>query len=215
MTLAEVKRLTVHDARRRADIELALHTDGVLDVSVDTARLPHVVHGSFAEDGRLVAFGLRARARGQVAATDLRTGGLITILRHYAVGGRSMMATSFNTRLIPPEVRRAQSRSFGDADRAIKLVAAGLTKRPPGKRLRGEDAERLRREVAQMYRQLVAAGDRAPREKIAKALRYTPQHVGRLLMQARQRGLLDPALPGRAGEQAQATPPRPTRRDNS
>lgn len=192
---------------------MALHTDGVLDVSVDSARLPHVVYGSFAGDGRLVALGLRARDGGQVAATDLRTGRLITVLRHYAVGGRYMMVTSFNTRLIPPEVRRAQSRSFGDADRAIKLVAAGLTKRPPGKRLRGEDAERLRREVAEMYRQRVAAGDRAPRKKIAEALHYAPQHVGRLLMQARSRGLLDPALPGRAGEQARPKPQR-SRRDD-
>jgi len=68
------------------------------------------------------------------------------------------------------------------------------------------DDAHLRR-IAEMYRDLVTAGSRAPTQDIAEALNYSRSTVGRWLVEARRRGLLGPAVGTRAG-----VAPKPRRR---
>ena len=81
------------------------------------------------------------------------------------------------------------------------------TGRAPGSRLRGAAAEKLLQQVADAYREAVAAGDPSPRKTLASRFNYTNVHIGRLLGQARRSRdgrppLLGPARPGKAGETA-------------
>jgi hypothetical protein len=50
------------------------------------------------------------------------------------------------------------------------------------------------------YRDALSNGHRAARQVAAAHLGYSSSSVGRLLVEARQKGLLGPADPGRAGE---------------
>jgi len=86
------------------------------------------------------------------------------------------------------------------------------TGRAPGSRLRGAAAEELLQQVADAYREAIAAGDPSPRNTLASRFSYTNAHVGRLLVLARRPRdgrppLLGPARPG------PARPERPSRRN--
>ena len=54
--------------------------------------------------------------------------------------------------------------------------------------------------VTAAYRDLLKAGIRQPKPHIARELGISQAYVGALLTEARRRGLLGPAIPGRAGE---------------
>lgn len=58
----------------------------------------------------------------------------------------------------------------------------------------------LIRQVVSAYRDLLAAKIQKPKPAIAKELGISQSYVAALLREARQRGWLRPAIPGRAGE---------------
>jgi hypothetical protein len=58
----------------------------------------------------------------------------------------------------------------------------------------------LLRQVVEAYRDLLAEEIRKPKPVIAKKFMISQSYVGALLREARQRGWLGPAIPGRAGE---------------
>jgi hypothetical protein len=60
--------------------------------------------------------------------------------------------------------------------------------------------DQLIERVVRSYRDLIAAGVRQPKPAIARELSISQSYVGSLLAEARRRGLLGAAVPGRAGE---------------
>jgi len=82
----------------------------------------------------------------------------------------------------------------GRADRVIKSLR-------PSKRTRA-DKEAVLQDVARIYREAIAVGDSAPRRAIAEKLDYTVGYAAKLVTQARERGFLGPASPGKAGEES-------------
>ncbi len=76
-------------------------------------------------------------------------------------------------------------------------------------RPRSTNREALLHQVVDAYRTAVALDHNAPRKVAAAQLGYSSGYVGRLLVEARRKGLLGPADPGRAGERRMAVPGRP------
>jgi hypothetical protein len=81
---------------------------------------------------------------------------------------------------------------------AREAVAAQLRKRPNGKRRNILTDERLR-EIAEVYRQHVATGQ--PSKAVADHFNYTDTSARRVVREARLRGFLGAARPGRGGEE--------------
>ena len=84
--------------------------------------------------------------------------------------------------------------------------AQGHRRRRPGlehvgvhRERRGRGASRVQI-VANLYRNAVDDGNRAPSKHVAEVLGYSRAHAARLVGQARKVGLLGPAQKGRAGE---------------
>ena len=75
--------------------------------------------------------------------------------------------------------------------------AEAITHRAPGKRLTNE----FLGHVADVYRYALRKQPTAPTEAVADAFSVSRSTAGRWLVEARKRGLLAPAAPGRAGEQ--------------
>jgi hypothetical protein len=90
-----------------------------------------------------------------------------------------------------PDARRVLAERQG-------RVLDHLSRRPG--RPRTNDREGLLRQVVNAYRAAVAEEHRAPRKVTAARLGYSSGYVGRLLVEARKKGLLGPADSGRAGE---------------
>ena len=78
-----------------------------------------------------------------------------------------------------------------------RVTLTGPGSRRLGRRLRDQHYE----EVAEIYRDAVKRGD-APKQAVAKAMGVSVPTAGRYVMEARNRGLLGPTTPGRAGEQS-------------
>jgi hypothetical protein len=87
----------------------------------------------------------------------------------------------------PEQVRRERS-----------AVAMQHRKRPNGHRRRRLTEEHLA-EVADVYRQHVPTGK--PSKAVAEFFHYSPSSARRVIREARLRGILGKAWPGRAGEQ--------------
>jgi 8-oxo-dGTP pyrophosphatase MutT (NUDIX family) len=81
-----------------------------------------------------------------------------------------------------------EDRTVVDAKRATESLRALFygTRRPPGTRKRGADAELMLRQVVAAYQQAVTGGDPAPRKTVAAQFGYTPEYISRLLKRARQ-----------------------------
>ena len=111
----------------------------------------------------------------------------------------------------PEAVRaRLQLRDPGDySDPPIPAAALKVMHRlaQPEKRRRVSGRDALLREVVDIYLQALKGTnpDRAPRKAVADKLYLSPTYVGKLLVEARKKGLLGPAHVGRAGERS--TPP--------
>ena len=111
----------------------------------------------------------------------------------------------------PEAVRpRLQLREPGDySDPPIPAAALKVMSQlaQPETRPRASNKDALLREVVDIYRQALKGNnpDRAPRKAVADKLFLSPTYVGKLLVEARKKGLLGPAHVGRAGERS--TPP--------
>jgi hypothetical protein len=81
-----------------------------------------------------------------------------------------------------------------------EAVAAHHAKRPNGRRRKVLTDEFLG-EVAEVYRQHVATGK--PSKAVEEHFHYKPASARRVVREARQRGFLGQARPGRGGEQVQ------------
>lgn len=90
-----------------------------------------------------------------------------------------------------PNVRHAMAEQQG-------RVLDRVTRRQG--RPRSSDREALLRQVVIAYREAVAIDHNAPRKVAAARLGYSSGYVGRLLVEARKKGLLGLADPGRSGE---------------
>jgi len=106
----------------------------------------------------------------------------------------------------PEAVRtRLQLREPGDySDPPIPAAALKVMSQlaQPERRPRASNKDALLREVVDIYRQALKGNnpDRAPRKAVADKLFLSPTYVGKLLVEARRKGLLGPAYVGRAGE---------------
>jgi hypothetical protein len=83
-------------------------------------------------------------------------------------------------------------------EEASALVAELAPRR--GRRSDPDTMNHLIETVVRSYRDLLAAGVKQPKPAIARELSISPSYVGSLLAEARRRGLLGVAIPGRAGE---------------
>ncbi len=85
-------------------------------------------------------------------------------------------------------------------EEAVSLLAELAPRR--GRRSDPDARNQLIESVVRSYRDLLAAGVKQPKPAIARELSISPSYVGSLLAEARRRGLLGAASPGRAGERA-------------
>ena len=86
--------------------------------------------------------------------------------------------------------------SADEARKAHRAVAAQHRKRPAGPRRLTDETLK---EVAAVYRQHIPTG--RPSKAVAEHFHYTPASARRVVGEARRRGFLGPARPGRSGEQ--------------
>lgn len=112
-----------------------------------------------------------------------------------------------------PEAVRAQLQVREPGDYSDPPIPAAALKRmrdlaQPVRRPRTSDKDALLREVVDIYRAALAPPNpgRAPRKEVERELerrghRYSRPYVGKLLVEARKKGMLGPAHVGRAGEQ--------------
>lgn len=89
----------------------------------------------------------------------------------------------------------------GSAENAL-LHLVGLLQR---KRAQGAEGAELRRQVAENYRMAIdgklgAEAQRAPRKAVARMVFKSEAYVGRLLVEARDMGLLEQTTPGRKNQ---------------
>jgi hypothetical protein len=87
--------------------------------------------------------------------------------------------------------------SLDEARMARAAVAEHHHKHPKARHRLTDD---LLAEVAQVYRENVATGK--PSQAVAAHFNYTASSARRVVREARLRGLLGPARPGRGGEEA-------------
>ncbi len=99
-------------------------------------------------------------------------------------------------RLLDQSTATVALEAVGDASFEPPLSSEVVARRAPRSRP-GERGELLER-VAATYRQAVSAGDRAPRQAVSAELGYSPAYVAQLLVEARRKGVLEPAPGGRA-----------------
>ena len=99
---------------------------------------------------------------------------------------------------VPRSVERWESIDQIRAERAA--VAAHHRQRPNGRKRKALTDEFLS-EVAAVYRQHVATGK--PSKAVEEQFHYTAASARRVVREARLRGFLGPAHPGRGGEQSQ------------
>lgn len=114
---------------------------------------------------------------------------LITVLKDWNVVAQDVVAQL----LEDPDAR-----TVFDAKPATDSLRALFYQVPRGTRTRrrGADAELLLRELAEAYKTALAAGDPTPRKTLAEQFGYTPEHISRLLRQARtSRNGKPPLLP--------------------
>jgi hypothetical protein len=181
--------------------------DRILDVTIGYIGWPEIIiaiaerghdqvlEARFREEGSLYKLTFTSD-RGEVTFADLRRP-VITAVRQWEAFAREAACRILAGEPEPEPGPR------GPAE-ALRMLVYG-TSRGPGTRRRGTDGERLLRDVTAAYRQLLAAGDPAPRLALAAQFGYSVDHIGRLLVKARRPRngrppLLGPATPGKAGE---------------
>lgn len=157
------------------------------------------IEGRFRADGRLRHLAFTAD---DVVPADLRRPAVIRTLREWHVVAREA-ARQILAGVPEPDV----TIDLGGPAEALRSLVYGQ-RRKPGTRKRGPDSEQLLADLADAYRQAVAAADPAPRRTLAARFGYSPAHIGHLLMQARQPRpgrppLLGPAIRGKPGEARQ------------
>jgi hypothetical protein len=176
--------------------------DDRIELEIDAAGLPHIVYGTVGPADRVTAAGLRARETGEVTTVDLRVAGIVPILRNVAAYLRLTMPGGVMSTTPRTRGQRAVSlAALRQSSVAIHSAAQRQRPNPNKDRVRGQAAVELRRQVVQMYRELNETGIRNSRKTIAERLDFSPEHIGRILVTARQLGELGPAISGRAGEQ--------------
>lgn len=176
-------------------------------VELNDPRLTFTARGEFADGLQLVHLQLSKRPDGpSITQGSLRQAGIIAELRTWARVARRMQHGVVDEGLrgllefdLPSDtdLHQAVTASEDRVDRWLKK-----SPKPSKRRKSREEAEATLRRVVDRYKALVALGDPSPRLTIAAEEHYTPEHIGRLLVKARNRKppLLGPAAPGKAGE---------------
>jgi hypothetical protein len=165
------------------------------------------ISGQFAADGRLRQFTIETTRDGvEVTAAALRRLPAIRSLRQWEEVGRAVAAQILDG--VPDSQIVIDGRSPTEA---LRMLASAAGRAPRAQRRRGADREELIREVAQAYREAIAAGDQAPRAALAQQFGYSRAHIARLVGAARQPRngqppLLGLAQHGKAGEMLQTDP---------
>ncbi len=208
---------------RRGDLEVVVRfrptaeddpSKGDLDLTVDDPRLPHLVAGVVTGSGLVTRAGLVTRGPGrEIVGADLRSGAVLRVLRDAAVSVRTyadLPALTFwdladaDFEGDGPELRVRRTLTPEHAAQLGQAVQGQLgtdgESSEPRRRVRGAQAAEQLAEVVRLYRKAVEMGDPAPRQTIADRLKYSNEHIGRLLVKARQQGLLGPAKAGKPGE---------------
>lgn len=186
-------------------------------VFIDDQRLPFDVRANVWE-GQMtdVEFVATPGSRHSLEQKDLRTAGVVSLVRTWAQLGRDHQLAQRFAESRPSGLVELPAQGAADTlDDTLEATRSALSAWLPApetaarRRLRGRDADELLERVARRYQELVAAGHPKPRVAIAAEVNYTPQHIGRLLVKARRPDpktgrppLLGPARPGRAGERA-------------
>ncbi|MFI0406488.1 hypothetical protein [Actinomadura sp. 3N508] len=98
---------------------------------------------------------------------------------------------------LPGELRYEVDRLHASQEDALHKTLKALAGFQAGQRRRAreEGGATPLDQVVREYKDAVERGVRAPRALVAERLSYHPAHVGRLLSQAREQGLLPPAKP--------------------
>ncbi len=158
--------------------------------------------GTFSRNGRLRHVEIETVGDSvEISADDLRRPSVMRALREWAVVGRHVAEQLL--RGVPLDQTVVDAKSPTEALRMVDQAAA---RRRPHKVRRGSQHEELIRQVAEAYKEEIAAGNTRPRKALAKRFDYTPEHIGALLVKARkprngQPPLLGPTRPGKAGEE--------------
>jgi hypothetical protein len=119
-------------------------------------------------------------------------------LHRFPLGQKLEEAVLMASRPVDEVPRRAARWKNIEEVRAQRADVAAHHRRS-GNGRRKKITDEFLAEVAQVYRQNVATGK--PAQAVAEYCHYTSTSARRVIAQARQRGFLGPALPGRAGEQ--------------
>lgn len=159
------------------------------------------LEGVVGADGRVRSIVIKATDLDrEVTASALRGPALISVFKEWNAMGRDI-----GEQMIAGRAQRETVVDAKPATDALRALFSNVPSRPEKTRKRGADAEALIRDVADAYREAVANGDPKPRVTLAGRFGYSPEHIGRLLTQARKPRngkppLLGPAAPGKAGE---------------
>jgi len=94
--------------------------------------------------------------------------------------------------------RRAEAWTNVEEVRAARASVRAHHRRRPGRQQRRVLTDEFLAQVAEVYRQNTSTTQ--PSKAVAEHFKYTPSSARRLVREARLRGLLGPARPGRAGE---------------
>jgi len=170
-------------------------------------RGPIIYLGTFSPTGRLRQMEIEtAGDDAEISAADLRRPGVIRVLREWAVAGRRVAEQL--TRGVPLDKTVIDAKSPTEA---LRMVDQAEARRRPAKVRRGSEHEDLIRQVAEAYKEEIAAGNSRPRIALARRFNYTPEHIGALLVKARkprngEPPLLGPTRPGKAGEEPAGPP---------
>lgn len=171
-----------------------LHGHAVKTEEEGGLRMPFSFQALFRRDGKLLC---------QLLIEVTRAG---PVCRQLTLVADPLTATGIRVKLGKLVEEATQQVGFHDADlshadpeevlRALGHATAGSQR---GKRLSDE----LLAEVADVYRGALSRG-LAPTDAVAAKFPTSRSTAGRWVMEARRRGLLGPAVRGRAGEQAPA-----------
>lgn len=174
------KVTVAHDDLPGWAITMLIARDGMVE-SVEIQPLRNVEHGP----EEALRLGVAAVEVGPVTARLLHRIALgeCTAAATRAVSEMGLMFTQLRSLTGEPDWVR------------FAAISEGLASRP-GRR--GRD-ERDYAEIAALYVDLLAAGDQTPVDTLAAKTYLSPSQLRNLLYEARRRGLLTKAAPGRAG----------------
>lgn len=173
-----------------------------LRVQIDDPLVPFVFSGVVLPINRVVAISTRIRSeewrenvdemRGgssdQITALDFRSVPIVSLLREWAEAVRPAAARRVAGDEIPLDVH------LGDGVKQALARLRAATHNPVRReraRARNEHRNELLHRVRDLYLSRRAEGDPSPRVFIASELGYSTAHIGRLLVQLRDQGLLE------------------------